>query len=56
MGIFVRAKIKSIDPTYLPEWWTDEEDVFLEEGKLVRKPQPMVQKKTIKPVIFIKHE
>ena len=53
MGIFTKAKLKSLNPNHLPEWWLPltDDNFILVDGKLVIKP--MVHKRTIKPLIFI---
>jgi hypothetical protein len=53
MGVFTKAKLKSLNPNHLPESWSklDDNNFILIDGKLVLKP--MVHKRTIKPLIFI---
>ena len=53
MGVFTKAKLKSLNPNHLPESWLllTEDNFILVDGKLVIKP--MVHKRTIKPLIFI---
>lgn len=53
MGLFTKAKLKSLNFDYLPDWWSplSGDDFILVNGKLVIKP--LVPKKTIKPLIFI---
>lgn len=53
MGVFTKAKLKSVNPDHLPDWWLplDDSNFILVDGKLVIKP--LVPKRTIKPLIFI---
>ena len=54
MGIITNAKLKSINKDHLPKCWVNygHEDFMIVDGKL--SPKPMIHKKLIQPVIFIK--
>lgn len=54
MGIITEAKLKSINQNHLPKKWENytHNDFMIVEGKL--KPKPMIHKRMIEPMIFIK--
>ena len=53
MGVFTKAKLKSLNSNHLPKSWSPltDDNFILVDGKLVIKS--MVHKRTIKPLIFI---
>ena len=55
MGILTKAKLKSLNPDFLPKEWLsyDHDDFILVCGKLQLKP--LSHKRIVKPLIFIEY-
>lgn len=56
MGLFTKAKLKSINQNLLPKHWLNHthDDFTIVGGKLVLKP--LTPKRLVEPLIFIEYD